>query len=153
MPARSAGGLAFWIETASKRILFDAGQTDVLSRNAAALGIDLANVDAIVLSHGHYDHTGGLGNVLDCALAAPVFAHPTALDENTDATRTAPVAASASPPPFGSGWNNHPTLPSPRRQLRWPRDCGSPAPFPASTILRIPAERSSRTRNAGTPTN
>lgn len=74
-------GLAFWLETADARILFDAGQTNVLSHNAEALGIDLASTDAIVLSHGHYDHSGGLGSVLARAPAIPLFAHPAALDE------------------------------------------------------------------------
>ncbi len=81
-------GLAFWIETGSKRILFDAGQTDILTHNAKALGIDLGAVDAIILSHGHYDHTGGLADVLAGAPSVPVFAHPKAFGEkyarNTD---------------------------------------------------------------------
>ena len=60
-------GLSLWIEYREKRILFDAGQSDTLIRNAEKLGINLAQTDAIVLSHGHYDHTGGLKAVLDFA--------------------------------------------------------------------------------------
>ncbi|MBT3191466.1 MAG: MBL fold metallo-hydrolase [Verrucomicrobia bacterium] len=53
-------GLALWIEAGDKQILFDAGQSGVLRHNAGQLGINLGAADAIVLSHGHYDHTGGL---------------------------------------------------------------------------------------------
>ncbi|MCQ2229998.1 MAG: MBL fold metallo-hydrolase [Bacteroidales bacterium] len=41
-------------------LLLDTGQTDKYVKNAIAMGIDIANVDAIVLSHGHYDHAGGI---------------------------------------------------------------------------------------------
>jgi 7,8-dihydropterin-6-yl-methyl-4-(beta-D-ribofuranosyl)aminobenzene 5'-phosphate synthase len=71
-------GLAYWIDTGTHRVLFDTGQGRVLAANAAALGIDLARADAVVLSHGHYDHTGGLPWVLQ-QTAAPVFGHPETL--------------------------------------------------------------------------
>jgi len=72
-------GLAFWIEVGSHRILFDTGQTGILCHNAGRLGIDLASVDAIVLSHGHYDHTGGLAETLNDASPTRVFVHREAL--------------------------------------------------------------------------
>ena len=73
-------GLAFWIEAGSKRVLFDTGQTPgVLLHNADCLGIDLASADAVALSHGHYDHTGGLETVLQRAGNIPLFLHPRAL--------------------------------------------------------------------------
>lgn len=73
-------GLAFWIDCGRKRVLFDTGQTPaVLATNARRLDIDLARTDAVVLSHGHYDHTGGLAHVLDAAERPQVFAHPAAL--------------------------------------------------------------------------
>ncbi|MFP4177584.1 MAG: MBL fold metallo-hydrolase [Acholeplasmataceae bacterium] len=53
-------GLSFYIETSRHRILFDVGQTDLFSRNARRLGIDLSLVDTVIISHGHYDHGGGL---------------------------------------------------------------------------------------------
>jgi len=74
-------GLAFWIELGSRRILFDTGRSDILRHNADRLEIDLGSADAVVISHGHYDHTGGLATVLDCSdnQPCPVFIHPDAL--------------------------------------------------------------------------
>ena len=53
-------GLSFYIETLSHKLLMDLGQTDNAIKNAALLGIDLSMVDTVVLSHGHYDHAGGI---------------------------------------------------------------------------------------------
>jgi 7,8-dihydropterin-6-yl-methyl-4-(beta-D-ribofuranosyl)aminobenzene 5'-phosphate synthase len=72
-------GLSLWLEFGDKRILFDTGQTDMLLRNAKLLGIDLKSADAIVISHGHYDHTGGLKAVLGIAPNATIYLHPEAL--------------------------------------------------------------------------
>jgi 7,8-dihydropterin-6-yl-methyl-4-(beta-D-ribofuranosyl)aminobenzene 5'-phosphate synthase len=72
-------GLSFWIGYAGKNILFDTGQSGELIRNAQKLGIDLAAADAIVLSHGHYDHTGGLADVLETARDADIYMHPAAV--------------------------------------------------------------------------
>ncbi|MBZ8179450.1 MBL fold metallo-hydrolase [Oscillatoria salina] len=73
-------GLAYLIETGSHRILFDTGQGLVLKHNAQQLGICLENLDAVVLSHGHFDRAGGLMVVLDeeCQ-ATNLFLHPSAL--------------------------------------------------------------------------
>ena len=72
-------GIAFWIEVGSRRVLFDAGQSEILAHNADLLGIDLGSADAVVLSHGHYDHTGGLGVALQDTGRRRVFAHPEVL--------------------------------------------------------------------------
>ena len=53
-------GLCFYIETEKHKLLMDTGQTDLLIGNAERLGIDLTLVDTVVLSHGHYDHGGGI---------------------------------------------------------------------------------------------
>lgn len=74
-------GLSYWIEMNGKRILFDTGHTDLILPNAAQLGVNLAGADAIVLSHGHYDHTGGLAAVLPLCPHARVFIHPGALEK------------------------------------------------------------------------
>ena len=68
-------GLSLLIETDTKTILFDMGQTDLFAKNAQTLGIDLAAVDLCVLSHGHYDHGGGLAAFLSRNETAPVYVH------------------------------------------------------------------------------
>lgn len=66
-------GLSLYIETARHKILFDAGQTDAFAANASRLGVDLSAVDIAVLSHGHYDHGGGLATFVECNHKAPIY--------------------------------------------------------------------------------
>lgn len=73
-------GLAFWIEADGRNILFDTGQGLALAHNAEALGVDLAATQDLVLSHGHYDHTGGLDRVWDQLGRATVYVHPRAFE-------------------------------------------------------------------------
>ena len=68
-------GLSLYIETESHRILFDMGQTDLFYENSKVLGIDLSKVDVAILSHGHYDHGGGLRKFLEINSRAPVYIH------------------------------------------------------------------------------
>ena len=58
MMAESA--LSFFLEVDGKRILFDMGYSDAYLQNAHRLGIDLTDLDYVVISHGHYDHTNGI---------------------------------------------------------------------------------------------
>ena len=71
-------GLAFHIQAGSRRLLFDTGQTDLFLRNARQLCLGLDTVGTIVLSHGHYDHTGGLKRAREEASNARLFLHPAA---------------------------------------------------------------------------
>jgi 7,8-dihydropterin-6-yl-methyl-4-(beta-D-ribofuranosyl)aminobenzene 5'-phosphate synthase len=71
-------GLAFLVETGKRRILFDAGGGRTLLENARALKVDLAKLDAVVVSHGHFDHTGGLEKALELGGPVDLFIHPAA---------------------------------------------------------------------------
>lgn len=53
-------GLSIYIETKKHNLLVDTGATDAFLHNAEKLGIDLRKVDTVILSHGHYDHSGGV---------------------------------------------------------------------------------------------
>ena len=55
-----AHGFSFYIETTSHKLLVDLGPSEVTLENAKKLDIDLKKVDTVVLSHGHYDHSGGI---------------------------------------------------------------------------------------------
>ncbi len=68
-------GLAMLVEMDDWRILFDTGAKGYLVDNARALEVDLTSVDALVLSHGHFDHTGGLAAFLRARGRLPVWAH------------------------------------------------------------------------------
>jgi len=57
-------GLSLYIEKDDSKILFDVGRSNKTLINAEKLGIDISNIDYLILSHGHYDHTGGLYDFL-----------------------------------------------------------------------------------------
>jgi len=70
-------GLSMWIEHDGHKLLFDTGTSgQLLVDNAAALGVRLDEAEAVCLSHGHYDHTGGLATVLPLLSGARLLAHP-----------------------------------------------------------------------------
>lgn len=69
-------GLSFWIETDQGCVLFDTGQSKaVLMHNLELLELDPQNLSALVLSHAHYDHTGGLPAILSLKPGLPLYAH------------------------------------------------------------------------------
>ena len=78
-------GLSLYIETGDKKILFDAGQSGAFADNAEKLGVDLTQVDFAVLSHGHYDHCGGLRRFLEINRTAPVYVSRDALEPHYNA--------------------------------------------------------------------
>src|SRR6056297_1248824 len=73
-------GLSFLIETGGEKILFDTGQGLVLKHNLNRLDLSLTNVKTVALSHGHYDHTGGLADALSMMSTPAIYAHPSVID-------------------------------------------------------------------------
>ncbi len=70
-------GLSLLVEAGGRKILFDTGQSgEILVHNSTELGLNLKDVDCIALSHGHYDHTGGLPALLNKVRHINLYAHP-----------------------------------------------------------------------------
>lgn len=75
-------GLSLYIETERHKILFDVGASGLFLKNAEKMGADIADVDYLVISHGHYDHGGGLCAFLKENKKAEVFIHRLALGKH-----------------------------------------------------------------------
>ncbi|QGZ71244.1 MBL fold metallo-hydrolase [Aeromonas hydrophila] len=69
-------GLALLLECDGLRVLFDSGRGRALCHNAAVIGVDLASLTHVVLSHGHYDHVGGVGSLPVYPRPIPLIACP-----------------------------------------------------------------------------
>jgi 7,8-dihydropterin-6-yl-methyl-4-(beta-D-ribofuranosyl)aminobenzene 5'-phosphate synthase len=69
-------GLSFHLQAGKDSLLFDTGQSALLVHNASRMEVDLSRLGAMALSHGHYDHAGGLCAVWKLAPKAPLYAHP-----------------------------------------------------------------------------
>lgn len=69
-------GLAIFMETDRGNYLLDTGQGKTIVNNAQVLGLDLRTIRGIIISHHHWDHTGGLVPVLDLKGAVDIYAHP-----------------------------------------------------------------------------
>lgn len=86
-PLVAEHGVSFLIDTGVQRILYDTGQTGAVVGNLTTLGIPPSTLDGIVLSHGHYDHTGGLLAVLRAARQdIPVTIHARAFADRYSVT-------------------------------------------------------------------
>lgn len=83
-------GLSLLLETGGRRVLFDMGPDESFLQNARVLGIDVAAADTAVISHGHYDHGGGLAAYLDATgnadAPAPVYVREHAFEEHLSGT-------------------------------------------------------------------
>ncbi len=69
-------GFSCLVEADGHRLLFDTGAKDALVHNSKCLGVSLSGLDALVFSHGHYDHTGGLAAAIGLLGKTRVVAHP-----------------------------------------------------------------------------
>lgn len=74
-------GLSLYIEALGHRLLFDTGASPLFIENARLLGVDLAAVEFVILSHGHYDHGGGLKAFLELNDRAEIFVHSRAFGD------------------------------------------------------------------------
>jgi 7,8-dihydropterin-6-yl-methyl-4-(beta-D-ribofuranosyl)aminobenzene 5'-phosphate synthase len=72
----SEHGLALWIEMDDHKILFDTGRSDMVLYNAGLLGIDLSTAESLVISHGHYDHSGGIADIIKINPSINIYCHP-----------------------------------------------------------------------------
>ena len=78
---RAEHGLAVLVSGPGRQVLFDTGASaETLLANADALGVDLSAVDSAVVSHGHYDHTGGLAAAVERRPGLNVYVHSAAFD-------------------------------------------------------------------------
>ena len=78
----SAHGLSFYVETSGHKVLVDLGPSDEIIKNAEKLGIDLSQVDTVILSHGHYDHSGGIKAFSRINPSALIYMQQSATDDH-----------------------------------------------------------------------
>lgn len=74
-------GLCLYIETKVCKMLFDVGQSDAFIDNAQKLGVDIEAIDVLVISHGHYDHGGGLKRFLEVNTKSKIYLAKEAFDQ------------------------------------------------------------------------
>ncbi len=80
-------GLSVYIETQKHKLLLDTGQTDAVVKNAQLLDIDLSSVDTVILSHGHYDHSGGIMPFSQLNKSAQIIMHTKAAEPHYNGER------------------------------------------------------------------
>ncbi len=79
---RSEHGLSLYIETKDNKILFDTGASDLFLENAKKLNVNIKDIDLAVISHGHYDHGGGLKAFLKENGSAKVYVNQRAFENH-----------------------------------------------------------------------
>ena len=82
----SEHGLSLLIEACGQRVLFDTGASPAFAANASRMGTDLSTIDAAIISHGHYDHGGGLARFLELNQQACVWASRHAFEPHFNAS-------------------------------------------------------------------
>jgi 7,8-dihydropterin-6-yl-methyl-4-(beta-D-ribofuranosyl)aminobenzene 5'-phosphate synthase len=93
-------GLSLLIKTAHAKILFDMGQRDLYLENAKLLGADIEDVDVAIISHGHYDHGGGLQSFMYKNHRAPIYIHKEAFGKHFAARQCGEYSFIGIPPIF-----------------------------------------------------
>lgn len=78
----SEHGLSLYLETKKHKLLFDTGASGLFIKNAEKMNIDLSAVDLVVISHGHYDHVGGLKYFLKINKKARIYIRPAAINRH-----------------------------------------------------------------------
>ncbi|MGB4661378.1 MAG: MBL fold metallo-hydrolase [Mobilitalea sp.] len=73
-------GLCLYIETELHKILFDLGPNDLFLKNAKKMGVNIEDIDTVIISHGHYDHGGGLKYFLKNNQKAKIYIHASAFE-------------------------------------------------------------------------
>lgn len=79
-------GLSIFMETDRGNYLLDTGAGKAIVNNAMVLGLDLKSIKGIIVSHHHWDHTGGIGPVLDLTGGVNIYAHPEFFKESYSVT-------------------------------------------------------------------
>ena len=72
-------GLSILIESSGNKVLFDVGASSIFAENAKSLGVDLSDVEAVAISHGHYDHTEGMESFCEINKLALIYMHKEAI--------------------------------------------------------------------------
>lgn len=78
--SRAEHGISVLVDVEGKIFLWDCGQSDIAVGNALVMGLDLRKLEGIGISHGHFDHAGGLMTVLSASGPKKLYMHPKALD-------------------------------------------------------------------------
>ncbi len=78
----SEHGLSLYIETKNHKLLFDTGASSLFLENAKKMGVNISEIDLVVISHGHYDHGGGLKEFLKLNSIAEIFINQKAFDKH-----------------------------------------------------------------------